>query len=136
MQDRQARREDRAVRPQHEEMSMTQYQDAPRPARLTAQENWRSSAACRSGDPDLFFPISGSGESLEQAAEAKAICAGCPVRRQCLAFALQTRQVYGIWGGLTERERMCRRLSALMPQPGDERTEPTVTATSSWARTS
>jgi WhiB family redox-sensing transcriptional regulator len=68
-------------------------------------QDWRSSAACRSADPDLFFPISSSGPSTAQVAEAKAICAGCRVRRDCLAFALRTHQVHGVWGGLGERER-------------------------------
>lgn len=67
--------------------------------------NWRSAAACRSAEPDLFFPISASGKALEQVAEAKAICARCPVRSQCLAFSLRTRQPHGIWGGMTEEER-------------------------------
>jgi WhiB family transcriptional regulator, redox-sensing transcriptional regulator len=84
---------------------MKQHHDTLRSAPLTGLEDWRSTAACRSADPELFFPISDSGPSLVQAAEAKAICAGCPVRRQCLAFAVRTRQVHGIWGGLTERER-------------------------------
>ena len=53
----------------------------------------------------LFFPVSKAGQSLEQIARAKAVCAGCPVRRQCLAFALRTGQVHGIWGSLTEEER-------------------------------
>ena len=72
--------------------------------RLAAERDWRS-AACRSADPELFFPISAFGKARKQVAEAKAICARCPVRRQCLAFALRTRQVHGIWGGLTEDER-------------------------------
>jgi WhiB family redox-sensing transcriptional regulator len=59
-------------------------------------------------NPELFFPFSGSGQALEQIAEAKAICAGCPVRRQCLEFALRTRP-QAIWGGLTELERTWRR---------------------------
>ena len=62
-------------------------------------------AACRSTDPDLFFPISSSGRSVAQVAEAKAVCAGCRVRRECLAFALRTHQVHGVWGGLSEQER-------------------------------
>jgi len=62
-------------------------------------------AACQFAEPDLFFPISSSGASGPQVAQAKAICAGCPVRRQCLAFALRTHQVHGVWGGLTEQER-------------------------------
>ena len=46
-------------------------------------------------DPDLFFPVSASGSSVTQVAEAKAICAGCRVQCECLAFALRTHQVHG-----------------------------------------
>jgi WhiB family redox-sensing transcriptional regulator len=77
------------------------YATAARPANGVS---WRLAAACRSADPELFFPLSGCGKALEQIAEAKAICAGYPVRRQCLEFALRTRP-QGIWGGLTELER-------------------------------
>jgi len=72
---------------------------------LITRGHWRSAAACRFADPELFFPISDSGKSLEQVAEAKAVCAGCPVRRECLAFAVGTQQLYGIWGGTTADER-------------------------------
>jgi WhiB family transcriptional regulator, redox-sensing transcriptional regulator len=72
---------------------------------LDVRTNWQSAAACHSCDPDLFFPVSSSGPAVEQAAKAIQICARCPVRRQCLAFALRTRQPYGVWGGLTEQER-------------------------------
>jgi WhiB family transcriptional regulator, redox-sensing transcriptional regulator len=72
---------------------------------IIAREDWRSAAACQSADPELFFPISNSGKSLERIAKAKAICADCLVRRECLAFALRTQQVYGIWGGASEEER-------------------------------
>ena len=78
---------------------------------LVTRGQWRSVAACRSADPDLFFPISASGPALEQVVEAKAICAGCRVRRECLAFALRTEQVHGIWGGTTEHERTAVRRS-------------------------
>jgi WhiB family redox-sensing transcriptional regulator len=77
----------------------------PRVPRLITGGQWRSAAACRSADPDLFFPISDSGPAREQTAQAKAICATCRVRRECLAFALRTGQIYGIWGGTTEHER-------------------------------
>jgi WhiB family redox-sensing transcriptional regulator len=50
-------------------------------------------------------PSSNSSDGGEQAAEARAICARCAVRPHCLAFALQTRQVQGIGGGLSEEER-------------------------------
>jgi len=68
--------------------------------------DWRQLAACRHADPELFFPVSASGPSLDQITQAKAICAGCPpVRRQCLAFALDTRQDHGMRGGMNEQER-------------------------------
>jgi WhiB family transcriptional regulator, redox-sensing transcriptional regulator len=67
--------------------------------------DWRLLAACRHADPELFFPVSPSGPSLDQVTQAKAICAGCPVRQQCLAFALDTRQDHGVWGGMSEEER-------------------------------
>jgi WhiB family redox-sensing transcriptional regulator len=67
--------------------------------------DWHSAAACRSWDPDLFFPISLTGAPAErQIAKAKEVCAWCPVRTDCLDFALRTRQAYGVWGGLSERE--------------------------------
>ena len=81
---------------------------APRVTGLARGEDWRSAAACQDTDPDLFFPVSGSGKSLEQVERAKAICAVCPVRRPCQAFAVRTGQAHGIWGGLTEEERRAR----------------------------
>jgi len=78
--------------------------------------NWRSAGACRSADPDLFFPISSAGLAERQIARAKVICPGCGVRQQCLDFALSHDQVYGIWGGTTpedrQRERRRRRRAA------------------------
>ncbi len=76
-------------------------------------QDWRSLAACRSADPDLFFPISSSGSSGAQVAEAKAVCAGYQVQRECLAFALRTHQVHGVWGGLSEEEHYRLRSAAL-----------------------
>jgi WhiB family transcriptional regulator, redox-sensing transcriptional regulator len=79
-------------------------------------ENWRASAACRSADPDLFFPISGQSLAERQIARAKTICAGCRVRRECLDFAQSHEQTYGIWGGTTaedrQRDRRRRRRAA------------------------
>jgi len=72
---------------------------------VTDETDWRDGAACVVADPDLFFPISSGGISRVQERRAKAFCAICRVRQQCLAFALETQQVYGIWGGLGERER-------------------------------
>jgi WhiB family redox-sensing transcriptional regulator len=67
--------------------------------------DWWDAAACRTVDPDLFFPVSAAGPGGDEIARAKAMCAGCQVRRQCLHFALTTRQLHGVWGGLTEEER-------------------------------
>src|SRR5580704_2339471 len=68
-------------------------------------QNWRSAAACRSADPDLFFPSSATDPAARQIARAKTICAGCGVRRECLEFALTREQNYGIWGGTTAEDR-------------------------------
>jgi WhiB family transcriptional regulator, redox-sensing transcriptional regulator len=62
--------------------------------------NWRQRSACRGLDPEIFFPATD-----EEAEEAKAICAVCPVRQMCLEHALAAREREGVWGGLTERER-------------------------------
>ncbi|MEU1348284.1 WhiB family transcriptional regulator [Streptomyces sp. NPDC005775] len=68
-------------------------------------ENWRTHAACRDEDPDLFFPIGSTGPALVQTEDAKAVCQGCPVREQCLRWALENGQDAGVWGGLGENER-------------------------------
>jgi WhiB family transcriptional regulator, redox-sensing transcriptional regulator len=62
--------------------------------------DWRGDAACRDLDTAVFFP-----EDDQGVAEAKAVCAACPVRDACLDFALITRQDDGVWGGLDESER-------------------------------
>jgi WhiB family redox-sensing transcriptional regulator len=67
--------------------------------------DWRHRAACRDEDPELFFPISEVGPAARQATEAKAVCARCPVREQCLRYALDNGLDHGVFGGTTERER-------------------------------
>ena len=69
------------------------------------ETNWRAAGACLTADPDLFFPISASGPAEKQISRAKAICASCGVREQCLEFAMSHDQVYGIWGGTTPEDR-------------------------------
>lgn len=66
---------------------------------------WRELAACRRHDPEFFFPIGKTGRAFAEIQRAKAICVSCPVRAECLAFALDTDQDYGIWGGCDEDER-------------------------------
>jgi len=60
---------------------------------------WGSRAACRQADPDTLF-VQGAAQN-----RAKAVCLGCPVRTECLADALDNRVEFGVWGGMTERER-------------------------------
>ncbi|MEY2243496.1 WhiB family transcriptional regulator [Streptomyces sp. SAS_267] len=81
-------------------------------------ENWREGASCRTVDPDLFFPIGNTGPALLQIQEAKAVCAGCPVREECLRWALDTGQTVGVWGGTSEAERraLARRRSRGRPR--------------------
>jgi WhiB family redox-sensing transcriptional regulator len=66
---------------------------------------WRERAACRSADPDLFFPIGVTGLAIDHIAAAKAVCARCPSQDPCLEYALQTTQDSGVWGGASEEER-------------------------------
>ncbi|MBO0786302.1 MAG: WhiB family transcriptional regulator [Actinobacteria bacterium] len=83
-------------------------------------QDWWARAACRSADPELFFPISALGPSLDQVAAAKAVCGDCRVRQECLSFALSTGQVHGVWGGLSadERRGMRHRDLAAVAGPG------------------
>lgn len=68
-------------------------------------DDWRHDAACNDEDPELFFPVSEIGPGARQTAEAKAVCARCPVREACLHYALDHGLDDGIFGGTTERER-------------------------------
>lgn len=61
---------------------------------------WASQAKCLQADPETFFPEKGGSTR-----EAKRICALCEVREECLEFALDNEERFGIWGGLSERER-------------------------------
>ena len=70
---------------------------------------WRSEAACQSYDADLFFPVGVTGAAELQINDAKAICRACPVRSECLDFAIQTNQEYGVGGGAAEDERRAMR---------------------------
>jgi WhiB family redox-sensing transcriptional regulator len=67
---------------------------------LDDERRWQERANCLGVDPDLFFPERGASTR-----EAKAVCAGCEVRDDCLEYALAHGEKFGIWGGLSERER-------------------------------
>ena len=63
-------------------------------------ESWQERALCAETDPEAFFPEKGGSTR-----EAKRICAQCEVRVECLEYALESDERFGIWGGLSERER-------------------------------
>jgi WhiB family redox-sensing transcriptional regulator len=64
------------------------------------ERRWQEEANCLGVDPDLFFPERGASTR-----EAKAVCRTCEVRVDCLEYALAHGEKFGIWGGLSERER-------------------------------
>src|SRR3954462_293640 len=64
------------------------------------QLSWQERSLCAQTDPEAFFPEKGGSTR-----EAKKVCIGCEVRAECLEYALQHDERFGIWGGLSERER-------------------------------
>jgi WhiB family redox-sensing transcriptional regulator len=64
------------------------------------EQDWHDRALCAQTDPEAFFPEKGGSTR-----EAKKICTGCEVRAECLSYALANDERFGIWGGLSERER-------------------------------
>lgn len=64
------------------------------------RSQWITRANCRGGDPDVLFV-----RGAEQRGVAASVCGRCPVKTQCLADALDNRVEFGVWGGLTERQR-------------------------------
>ena len=83
-----------------EPMSASQWTGA-----TPADESWRLDALCAETDPEAFFPEKGGSTR-----EAKRVCTGCAVRIECLEYALSNDERFGIWGGLSERERRRLRL--------------------------
>ncbi len=63
-------------------------------------QSWQEQALCAETDPEAFFPEKGGSTR-----EAKKICTGCEVKAECLEYALSNDERFGIWGGLSERER-------------------------------
>ena len=79
---------------------MYSHVSSPAPTPFLGDQDWRASGACGEHDPDLWF----TAGAVEHRA-AKRICSVCVVRTECLDYALTAAIDYGIWGGLTERER-------------------------------
>ena len=72
---------------------------------MASTGGWDKQAACRTADPELFFPLTYHNTKLID--RAKSVCHGCPVRAACLAYALDSpdQTADGIWGGLTPQDR-------------------------------
>lgn len=82
-----------------------EFEPAPMPFEpdsdeLAPADQWQDRALCAQTDPEAFFPEKGGSTR-----EAKKICLGCEVRHECLDYALAHDERFGIWGGLSERER-------------------------------
>ena len=67
---------------------------------LPEEQSWQERALCAQTDPEAFFPEKGGSTR-----EAKKVCLTCEVRGDCLEYALMNDERFGIWGGLSERER-------------------------------
>ena len=97
----------------------------PKFRRDPRESAWIERARCIGEDPELFFPVGSSAPAIEQTARAKAVCRQCPVIEACLAWALDTCQDAGVWGGLDEEERRvirrARRRAAAIAASRDDR---------------
>jgi len=89
---------------------------APDFLNITSPPAWTVDALCAQVDPELFYPEAGAPNR-----DAKAVCAGCGVRAECLAYALAHRERFGVWGGTTERERRRMRRPVLRQPSGRRR---------------
>ena len=78
----------------------------------TVEASWQDYANCLGVDPDLFFPERGASTR-----EAKEVCRGCVVREDCLEYALANGEKFGIWGGMSERERRRIRRQRALARP-------------------
>src|SRR6185436_9218746 len=78
---------------------MAHREGVPAPARSLWVSNWAQHAVCSKAEPDALF-VRGAAQQV-----AKQICMGCPVIAECLADSLDNRTEFGVWGGMTERQR-------------------------------
>ena len=90
--------EDRADSAARRELSLLDLSAIP--GSEETEESWQERALCAQTDPEAFFPEKGGSTR-----EAKKVCVSCEVRAECLEYALSNDERFGIWGGLSERER-------------------------------
>lgn len=96
---------------------------APQPI----DEDWAEKARCPETDPEAFFPEKGGSTK-----EAKKVCQRCPVTKECLQYALDNDERFGVWGGLSERERRRLQQGVVGYEPdsemGEQRALPAIVA--------
>jgi WhiB family redox-sensing transcriptional regulator len=90
----------REVHPLHADADEAQATESGFPIDIEEELRWQERALCAQTDPEAFFPEKGGSTR-----EAKRICTTCAVRSECLEYALGNDERFGIWGGLSERER-------------------------------
>ncbi|MFJ8145999.1 WhiB family transcriptional regulator [Streptomyces sp. NPDC096048] len=78
---------------------------------MTPNLAWLDRAACVGMDDRVFY--ANGKHAREQVKAARQVCAGCPVRRQCAAFAIQTGEKWGVWGGMSQQQLRQRRRRSL-----------------------
>ena len=98
----------REVYPPHDGAGVERELDEVFPLDVEEELRWQDRALCAQTDPEAFFPEKGGSTR-----EAKRICTTCPVRAECLEYALANDERFGIWGGLSERERRRLKKSAV-----------------------
>jgi WhiB family redox-sensing transcriptional regulator len=94
--------------PEHPSKKKTAKTVASKLASLEMEARWQDFSACKGMDPTLFFGPEHAEtvkEKRDRDEAAKEICVHCSVRQECLEYALENREPYGIWGGMTELER-------------------------------
>lgn len=91
------------------------------PAPVVHIQPWANRGLCREVDPDMFFPEKGGSTN-----DAKGVCRECPVTTECLTYALENHERFGIWGGMSERDR--RKLERRPPGRPRQRPKDTPTA--------
>lgn len=94
------------VSPVTQTLSLLEQRTQEHPFLGAPDPAWRDSALCREGVSVDFFPFSEDSKAIRL---VKEVCALCPVTEDCLAYAMQTRQSEGVWGGLTSSERVSLR---------------------------
>ena len=91
---------------------------APTLLGITRPPEWMAAGLCTQVDPELFWPESG-----HDSRDARAVCGRCPVRVECLDYAFTNRERYGVWGGMSERQRRTLRETGGRPRRPDERVD-------------